>query len=469
MTGVDIAATATGFGGAVGLIRATGPTCIERVAKVFSRPKALLKAPGNTTLHGWILDTQGQRVDEVVLLIFRAPKSYTGEDMVEVSTHGGVIAVTAVFNALLGAGFLQAERGEFTLRAFLAGKLDLTAAESVAQVVSAKTKRALGAAEAHLNGELFCKLDEIKKLLVDSVSAIEVDVEYPEDENTITQDFSLEKAFKAQKMLANLEKTFDTARLFNEGVKVALLGAVNAGKSTLFNALLKNERSIVSPIAGTTRDYIEASVDFGGVPAILFDTAGLRKTDDFIEAVGVEKSLDLAKGADVVLYLIDSTKRATSEDEDFIDNTQTPTITVLTKCDNADEKDLGEITQGFLEKVFSTDFLEKHKKAGESFVLVSAKESFGLDALTALLKKVVLKTFGGEESEGEVSLANERQLHLVKEARQCVDHGLMMAEQNIDGTIEDFLSAIDSLAQITGEVTTDDILSNIFSKFCVGK
>lgn len=526
MNSDDIVAIATGAGGALAVIRTSGATSIERVAKVFSRPKALITAPANTTIHGWILApidgasganeaiktskannanetytatnttneanatntpippppataktpttqrraTSQNRVDEVVLSIFRAPKSYTGENMVEISTHAG-LAANLVFDALLAAGFTKAERGEFTLRAFLAGKLDLTAAESVTQVIAAKTSKALTEAQSHLNGELFSKIESIKRLLIDSVSAIEVDVEYPEDENTIAPNFSLDKARLAEKALRNLVKTFDTTRIFNEGVKVSLLGATNAGKSTLFNALLKTERSIVSPIAGTTRDYIEATVDLGGVPVVLFDTAGLRETSDEIEAVGVEKSLSMGALSALVLYLIDANARATKADEDFIRNCATPLIIALTKCDEVAESAMPSSplpNPALLKKVFTPAFLDSLSQKNLPIVLISAKESFGLDALIAAIKKAIFKNAEPSEEES-VALANTRQLKLVAESQKAVAHGLAVIDYSIDGAIEDFLSAIDSLAQVTGEVTTDDILGNIFSKFCVGK
>src|SRR5574344_1238585 len=313
-----IAAIATALApAALGIIRTSGKNCIELVSKVFSRPKALCEANGNTLVYGWLLEPSGEQkpslanstrahIDEVMCGVYRAPKSFTGEDMVEIFCHGGTAVVTAVLNLLLTNGFRQAERGEYTFRAYINGKTDLTRAEAVKEIIDSKTDFSRGRATGRLAGSLYEEIESIKKLIVDTLAQIEVEIEYPEDEETIANAFDHEKLLETKSRLSSLVSSWKSEKLYQDGARVVLCGKTNAGKSSLFNALLKEERAIVSDIAGTTRDWIESYADFGGIPVRLFDTAGLRKTDDVIEARGVELTKDLSEDADVILYLIDS-------------------------------------------------------------------------------------------------------------------------------------------------------------------
>src|SRR5574344_2063584 len=323
-----IAAIATALApGALGIIRTSGKNCIELVSNVFSRPKALREAKGNTLVYGWLLEPNGEqkvscansspraRVDEVMCGVYRAPKSFTGEDMVEIFCHGGTAVVTAVLNLLLANGFRQAERGEYTFRAYINGKTDLTRAEAVKEIIDSKTDVSRGRAAGRLAGSLYEEIESIKKLVVDTLAQIEVEIEYPEDEETIADAFDHEKLLEAKTRLASLVSSWKSEKLYQDGARVVLCGKTNAGKSSLFNALLKEERAIVSDIAGTTRDWLESYADFGGIPVRLFDTAGLRKTDDVIEARGVELTKDLSEDADVILYLIDSRNGISPEDK----------------------------------------------------------------------------------------------------------------------------------------------------------
>ena len=302
-----IAAIATALApSALGIVRTSGKGCIELVAKLFSRPASLLNAGGNTIVYGWIRDGD-KKIDEVLVSVFRAPKSFTGEDMAEISCHGGPAVVSAINKLLLANGFREAERGEFTFRAYVNGKTDLTKAEAVREIIESRTDASRGRAAGRLSGSLFGEIDSIKKLLVDTLASIEVAVEYPEDEETIADSFDRTDIERAAFFLQSLVDSWKSEKLYQDGARVVLCGRTNAGKSSLFNTLLKEERAIVSDIEGTTRDWLESWADFGGIPVRLFDTAGLRATADIVEKQGVESARSLTKDADIVLYLVDGT------------------------------------------------------------------------------------------------------------------------------------------------------------------
>jgi len=265
-----VAAVATALSpAALGIVRASGKGCIELVSRVFSRPGALLNAAGNTIVYGWIMNG-GERIDEVLVSVFRAPKSFTGEDMVEISCHGGPSVVTAVHNLLLSSGFRQAERGEFTFRAYINGKTDLTKAEAVREIIDSRTDASRSRAAGRLAGSLYEVIDGIKKLITDTLASIEVEVEYPEDEETIAGSFDRAGIETAAASLQTLADSWKSEKLYQDGARVVLCGKTNAGKSSLFNAVLKEDRAIVSDVAGTTRDWLESWASFDGIPVRTF-------------------------------------------------------------------------------------------------------------------------------------------------------------------------------------------------------
>ena len=243
---------------ALGIVRVSGKNCIELVSKVFSRPKALLEAKGNSLVYGWIENSADEKIDEVMLGVYRAPKSFTGEDMVEIYCHVGPAVVTAIQNLMLKSGFRQANRGEYTFRAYINGKTDLTKAEAVKEIIDSHTDVSRSHAAGRLSGELFNQIDSIKKLIIDTLAAIEVEIEYPEDEETIADTFDRADIETAITKLQNLVDSWKGEKLYQDGARVVLAGKTNAGKSSLFNAILKEERAIVSDIEGTTRDWLES-------------------------------------------------------------------------------------------------------------------------------------------------------------------------------------------------------------------
>ncbi len=452
-----IAAIATALSpAALGIVRTSGKGCIELVSKVFSRPKALLQAQGNTIVYGWIVDENKNKVDEVLVSVFKAPHSYTGEDMCDISCHGGVSIVNAVYTLLLKNGFRTAERGEYTFRSYINGKTDLTKAEAVREIIDAKTDVSRSKAVGRLSGNLYATIDSVKKLVVDTLANIEVEIEYPEDEEAIADSFDSSDLVKARDELKSLTDSWKSEKLYQDGARVVLAGKTNAGKSSLFNALLKEDRAIVSDIEGTTRDWLESWVSFDGIPARLFDTAGLRATDDVIEARGVELTKDLSGEADVILYLADATKEFSVEDRDFIEchkNLGIPLILVWNKCDKADA-------------VKSPDNVVKT----ENCITISAKSGLNIGALATRVKQVV--TEGTDTSHSKSGLGSERQKQSVAEALERVEHALEIAhsgEYGLDAVVQDLEDCLDCLGEVTGEVTPDDVLGSIFARFCVGK
>lgn len=436
---------------ALGIVRVSGTGCIELVSKVFSRPKALLEAPGNTLVYGWIVD-QGQKIDEVMLSVYRAPKSFTGEDMVEISCHGGPAVVTAIQNLMLKSGFRQANRGEYTFRAYINGKTDLTKAEAVKEIIDSHTDTSRSHAAGRLAGSLFAEIDSIKKLIIDTLASIEVEIEYPEDEETIADTFDRKDIEIAIKRLQSLVDSWQGEKLYQDGARVVLAGRTNAGKSSLFNAILKEERAIVSDIEGTTRDWLESWASINGIPVRLFDTAGLRETSDQIEAQGVEISRNLVHDADVVLYLVDSQQGLIKEDRDFIEHCTEPLIIVETKIDkDGENRENIEITESF------------------SVCKISSKTGEGIAELFNQISAIL--TAGLSSERQQAGLGSARQKESVAEALECVKHALVSADDNytLDAVVQDLEDAIDSLGEVTGDVTPDDVLGSIFANFCVGK
>lgn len=449
-----IAAIATALApSALALIRISGKNCIELLSKVFSRPKALTQAEGNTIVYGWIVDSvnpdQKQKIDEVLVSVFRAPKSYTGEEMAEISCHGGISPVTAIFNLLLKNGFRTAFPGEFTFRAFINGKTDLTKSEAVKEIIDSKTDASRSLAAGRLSGNLYNEIQSIKEKIISTIASIEVELEYPEDEENFSDSFDSTLLLQAKNSLTELSKSWQSQKLYQDGARIILCGKTNAGKSSLFNALLKEERAIVSDIEGTTRDWIESWVSFDGIPARLFDTAGLRITDDVIEQRGVEMTKDLTQDADIIIYLVDSTKEESKDDIDFINsfNGKIPVIKVLNKI----------------------DVLQNNSKLDENSVKISAKTGLGISDLIKTVKGTLVQSTKSDRT--QAGLGSERQKQAVDEALDSVNHALEVSKGgfSMDAVVQDLEDALSFLSEITGETTPEDILGNIFANFCVGK
>ena len=477
-----IAAIATALGpSALAVVRTSGTGCIDSVSRVFSRPKALLNSAGGTLIHGWMCG------GEVMLGVYRAPKSFTGEDMVEIFCHGGTAPVSAVYRLLLQNGFKAAQAGEFTFRAFVNGKTDLTRAEAVREIIDSKTDESRSRACGRLAGSLYDELDNIKHLILSSLAALEADIEYPEDENAVAGVFNFEDLIFARDKLAVLISSWKSEKLYQDGVRMVLCGRTNAGKSSLFNALLKEDRAIVSDIHGTTRDWLESWISFAGIPVRLFDTAGLRRTDDIVEQAGVERTLDLTDEADLLLYLIDASEGETEEDSLMIERLQKkrkPLVIVWNKTDKApagcqtgSTPHTAPAAENFSR---SADLTQKSHSL--PCVYISAKTGSGLADLTETVKNLLLSAAGGTEfgSAGNALAGSERlqagfgslrQKKAADEALDSLNHAIAVPslDLTLDAAVQDMEDALSFLGEITGEVGADDILENIFSRFCVGK
>ena len=461
-----IAAIATALSpAALGIVRTSGKGAINIASAIFSKPEKLKEAQGNSILHGWILDPESKKeIDEVTVCVYREPKSFTGEDSVEFICHGGTAVVLKIYRLLIENGFRAAEGGEFTFRAFANGKADLTRAEAVNEIINSKTDINIELAAGRLSGNLFSGIEEIKHGLTAVIAAADVEIEYPEDEETSQGAFSPDLILRIIEPLKKLADSWAAEKIFIQGAKVVLAGKTNAGKSSLFNALLKEDRAIVSDIHGTTRDWLEASLNFNGIPVSLYDTAGIRYTQDSIEAIGVERSLEMSRNADLILYLCDpkdilSAGSLNKDDSEFIKNAKAPVITVITKEDLLDTESKEKIKE-----------ILKAEKIKEP-IIISSKASNGIKALSEKAYSVLAKNTGSSGFSKTASLGSERQRDAVQKALDV----LKTAYQNslegfpLDLIVEDLEEALSFLGEITGEVRSDDILDKVFSGFCVGK
>jgi tRNA modification GTPase len=452
-----IAACATALAEtALSLIRTSGGGSIELLADCFSRPATLRGAAANTVVYGWIVD-DGKPVDEVLVSVYRAPKSFTGEDGADISCHGGLAAGRAVLQTLQKHGFRQALNGEFSFRSFMNGKIDLTRAEAVMEIVSAKSEAGRGRAVTRLSGVLEQEIRQINALLLDSLTEIELLLDYSELDGVSAGDEGLpgrEKVEEALVRLRTLEQSYRAEKLYHDGALVVIAGKPNAGKSSLFNLLLREERAIISEIPGTTRDWIEGWISVEGIPIRLADTAGLRESTDLVEKLGIERSFDMLEEADLIILTLDGAvneKNLFSEAEDFSARwNKKPILTVWNKSDLKPPP----LTEN-----------------GAGFCALSAKTGAGLNILYKEIAGALLKTAGKSPDLSGAGLGSSRQKALIDAAISGVESALTRHDEGLpsDLVAPALREAVDSLGEITGEVSNADILEAMFSRFCVGK
>jgi tRNA modification GTPase len=456
-----IAACATALAEtALSLIRVSGDGSIELLAKCFSHPDKLLKAAANTVQHGWIVDN-GKPIDETLINIYHAPRSYTGEDSADISCHGGLATGRAVLKTLQKHGFRQALNGEFSFRAFMNGKIDLTRAEAVMEIVSAKSDTGRGHAITRLAGALEQEIKQINTQLINTLTEIEILLDYSELDGVNAEDEALpnrEQVENALTRLHKLEKTYQTEKLYHDGALVVIAGKPNAGKSSLFNLILQEERAIISDIAGTTRDWIEGWISIEGIPIRLADTAGLRETTSTIEKLGIEQSLNLLEHADLIILTLDgatSKKTLAEETEKFFTQWhKKPILTIWNKSDITPPPENNN----------------KHS-AINTHCAISAKTGEGLDTLYKKIAQTLIKTTGTPSEHTNAGLGSERQKTLIDNAINNLENAIASHDEGHPADIiaPAIREAIDNLGEITGEVSNADILETMFNRFCVGK
>jgi tRNA modification GTPase len=439
-----IAAISTPLGtGGIGVIRISGDKSFEITLKISNRKDL----PAGKICHGWIMDGE-TKIDEVVILPFKNPNSYTGEDIVEIQCHGGVNVVRNILDIVLKNGARMAERGEFTKRAFLNKKLDLSQAEAVDDLIHAKTSNFAIQSAKNLSGVLATKINEIKGEIFETTSRIVAGIDFPEDVAEPEYSYLIERFTKSLDEINKILSCAKSSDILRQGVKVAIVGRPNVGKSSLFNALLNLDRAIVTDIAGTTRDIIKENLDLG-VAVTLIDTAGIREDEniDKVEEIGIEYSKQSAQEADLNLFLYDANIGITDEDREIYNIVKDKTHIVV-----ANKIDL--LTSEFKEEIPKTAKLSVYTKDG-------------LDDLKDKMKSIVCQ-FSLEETE---FITNKRQQSCLLRCQEALERALKAAkmEELQDMIYIDLKSALLSLDEITGEVITDDILNNIFDHFCIGK
>ena len=435
--------------GAIGVIRLSGADAIAITQKAW-RGKDLTQQPSHTIHYGHIMDGD-KELDEVMVSIFRAPKSFTTEDVIEISCHGSPYIMEQILTLLISKGARMAEAGEFTLRAFIHGRIDLSQAEAVADLIASNSAAAHDIAIKQIRGGFAHQISDLRAQLVNFASLIELELDFSEEDVEFVQRNDLVRIIhRIQAVLAPLIESFKYGNVIKNGVPVAIIGKPNAGKSTLLNALLNEDRAIVSHIAGTTRDTIEEVLNIEGIAFRFIDTAGIRETSDEIEGIGVEKALDKIKDASIVLHIIDVSRH------DIADN-----LTDKIKAINPDVYVIGVLNK--------IDVSDPHgiPAIGDTDVAISAREKKNISAVKSTLLNAVKKDI----SSSQTIVANIRHYQALKSAYESLDSVLI----GIDGSITTDLIALELkralayLGEISGEVTNDEILGNIFSKFCIGK
>ena len=450
-----IAALASPWGeSAIGVIRITGSNCLSLLVGLF-RPatksgKEFLSSPGYTLHRGKVVGTNGP-IDEVLIALYKKPKSYTGEDSAEIFCHGGMVIIESLMKALFEAGFRQANPGEFTLRAYLNGKMDLTRAEAVNEIIRSRTNRAHNIALSRLAGSIEKKIHHLRDGLLNIRTSLEVHLDYP-DEDLPEEAVDGNTIIAVQNELRELVETYRAGKIFQKGVSLLIAGKTNAGKSTLFNLLLKEDRAIVSEIHGTTRDYLEGFISLEGIPIRLFDTAGLRTSSSPLEKEGMNRTERLIEESDMLLYLVDATVGLDKEETASLKRyrSKIPVIMLWNKI----------------------DLLDKRLAATpppDGFLAFSAEKADGLSALQKDLVDRLLNGFSPAPEEAVIESSRQRDILI-----RCLENLDTFIDDRKNGLPLDILAddireALDNLGEITGETVTAELLEKMFSEFCVGK
>lgn len=447
-------ATAPGIGG-IGIIRISGKEAFSVVSRVFKPRDAffnILNPTPNTIKYGTIVEN-GEVIDEVLVSFFKSPNSYTTENTAEINCHGGVVVIRKVLDLLLKNGARMAEAGEFTKRAFLNGRIDLAQAESVIDIISSKTDKARNLAISQLRGDLSEKLREIKSIYYDILIQIEAGIDYPEhDIEEISRKEIKEKLLLGKEKLEKLLNSFDEGRVLKEGVRTVILGKPNVGKSSLMNMLLREERAIVTDVAGTTRDTIEEVVNVRGIPLVVVDTAGIRDTDDIVEEIGVNKAIKEIDIADMIIAVFDLSRELTDEDKKIIELTKNKRCIIIINKEDLDKK-------WDPEDVFND----------KEVIFVSLKTKNGITKIEEAIEK--MWSSNNIDSGGEAIITNARHKNLIFEAVEEAKNSIEALESDlpVDMVSINIQSLASKIGEILGDNVSEDIIHGIFSRFCLGK
>ncbi len=453
-----IAAVATPMGeGGIGIIRVSGPDSVAVVDKIY-KGRLKLSTVGSHTIHyGYIIDPQTQRTqEEVMVSVMRAPKTFTREDVVEINCHGGIVSVNRTLQLVLENGARLAEPGEFTKRAFLNGRIDLSQAEAVIDLIRAKTDRAMKVALQQVEGKLSKLVQKLRQEILELLAHIEVNIDYPEhDVESVTRPMLLERSQFIKEEVKTLLRTSEQGKILREGLSTVIVGRPNVGKSSLLNSLIHENKAIVTDIPGTTRDVIEEYVNVRGVPLRLVDTAGIRETEDLVERIGVEKSRQMLKEADLILLVLNYNEELSEEDQALFDVIHgLNAIAIVNKIDLPQKLDLEEV---------------KKQLGNAPFITTSVIEERGIDQLEQAIAKLFFE--GHVMQEDQTYVSNARHIALLKDAivaieefRQSVDMGMP-----VDIAAFDLKRTWELLGEIVGDTASDSLLDQIFSQFCLGK
>jgi len=495
-----IAAPATAAGGALCVVRVSGPRAIDICDTIFRGRTPLAAAKTASAHYGSIADTTAGVIDEAIVTIFRAPHSYTGEDSVEISVHGSSYVVRALMQALARAGARPARAGEFTRRAFLAGRMDLAQAEAVADMIASSSRAAHAVAATQMRGAYSHELQELRRQLLDITSLLELELDFSEEDVEFADRTQLDTLLRRTRdKVAALARSFALGNALKEGVAVAIVGSPNVGKSTLLNRLVGEERAMVSDIAGTTRDTVEARINIDGVDYRFIDTAGVHQTDDKLELMGIDRTRQALEKARMVLWITTADEPGSNVGSNIgnkVDSNigsnvgsnvgnpsghnvhNTPDTEAALKAEFAAATGIELTSEQILYLIINKIDLQPHTESASAVtaegaedrytIRLSAKTGEGIRTLVAALARSVDATAAYR---GEAIVTNQRHYHALCEALTALDAALDGLQHGLTSELlsEDIRAAINHLGEITGEITSDDILQNIFSKFCIGK
>ena len=446
--------------GGIGIVRISGKDALviaDRVCRLKKR-NSLFEVSSHTINYGYVIDpSTGNRIDEVLVTVMLGPRTYTGEDVVEINCHGGIVPVRKVLDVVLACGAVLAEAGEFTKRAFLNGRLDLAQAEAVIDVIRSRTEKGMDLAVSQLAGYLSSDINELRDELLELLAFIEAAIDFPEDDvgDIGTKEIE-QRVFQVRRSIGRLLDDSKKGRIYREGIRMVIAGRPNVGKSSLLNALMREKRAIVTDIPGTTRDIIEEVINIKGIPVRLVDTAGIRTSNDLVEKIGVEKTLEYLDLADLILLVLDSAEELTSDDNEIIERIgNKPVVFVLNKIDVKNpvlsQNDLIEILRG------------------RPLVEISATLEIGLNLLEDVLAEMVLGGDAGLHGHGIVT--RFRHIEALRKSARNLDQvleGCLLGVQS-DLLSIDIRGAWEALGEITGDTTNQDVLDRIFTEFCIGK